>query len=52
MTNEINKNVKNTMLNNEQYITAIVDGSSNINTFPTESTTMRLGGSSQPNIPS
>ncbi|PSU20700.1 hypothetical protein [Photobacterium kishitanii] len=52
MKNEINENVKNTTLNNEKYITAIVDGNIDINTFPTDSTTMRLGGSSQPNIPS
>ena len=52
MENEINKNVKNTTVNNEKYITAIVDGSVDINSFPTDSTTMRLGGSSQPNIPS
>lgn len=51
MTNYINKNVKNTTINNEKYITAIVDGNIDVNSFPIDSTTMRLGGSSQPNIP-
>lgn len=43
---------ESTVLNNENYITAIVDGSFDINKFPTDCTTARLGGSSQPNIPS
>ncbi|PSU91799.1 hypothetical protein C0W42_03840 [Photobacterium kishitanii] len=52
MKNEINENVKNTILNTEKYITAIVDRDIDINSFPVDSTTMRLGGSTQPNIPS
>lgn len=48
----IRKNKNDITLKNDNYITAIVNGSININTFPTDSTTMRLGGSSQPNIPS
>ncbi len=45
MKNEINENVKNTILNTEKYITAIVDRDIDINSFPVDSTTMRLGGS-------
>ncbi|KJG14521.1 hypothetical protein UB37_05130 [Photobacterium iliopiscarium] len=49
MTIVINESI---ILNNEKYITAIVDGGLDVNKFPEDCTTVRLGSSSQPNIPS
>ncbi|PSW00359.1 hypothetical protein CTM91_12350 [Photobacterium aquimaris] len=49
---DINKPIVDKQLNSDVYFTAYSDSKMDINLFPESSSTIRLGGNSQPNIPS